>query len=409
MQSPTEHQRKTTDMGWPEEEALWWYTPLSEPLLSSELARLADARTHGDTDSVTFQPCPNPEEASQDRFVIADWSLTGGNWAFRAVFDGHAGHETADYAAAALPGVVRDALVRVLDAAPAVEPDAAAVEAALLNAIADFDASLGEGVHALFPEAGALTDMDEAAVHAVVAANGPAAKAAVLRAMRGSTALIALSDPTRANLWVASLGDCAAVLGTRPEGGEWSAELLSFAHNGENPVEASRVRAAHPGEPECMLNDRVLGVIAVTRALGDFTFKLPPVYTDRVFVPVGEAGPDMAAKLAVCSSRNHTTPYMSGVPQTIHVAPRSHGAHEALLIMCSDGLGDLSPHRLDVSEVLAPQWVRAAERGEPGNRALAVLRDALGGDDLEKVSRSLTVEMTSRWMDDTTVLVQRLF
>lgn len=221
-----------------------------------------------------------------------------------------------------------------------------------------------------------------------------------------------------------------SVLGTRPEGGEWSAELLSFAHNGENPVEASRVRAAHPGEPECMLNDRVLGVIAVTRgeslhrpiyapptdtgmwrpaALGDFTFKLPPVYTDRVFVPVGEAGPDMAAKFAVCSSRNHTAPYMSGVPQTVHVAPRSHGAHEALLIMCSDGLGDLSPHRLDVSEVLAPQWVRAAERGEPGNRALAVLRDALGGDDLEKVSRSLTVEMTSRWMDDTTVLVQRLF
>lgn len=124
---------------------------------------------------------------------------------------GHAGHETADYAAAALPGVVRDALVRVLDAAPpGVEPDPAAVEAALLSAIADFDASLGEGLHALFPDTGALADMDEAAVHAVVAASGPAAKAAVLRAMRGSTALIALTDPTRANLWVASLGDCAA-------------------------------------------------------------------------------------------------------------------------------------------------------------------------------------------------------
>ena len=87
MQSPTELQRKTTDMGWPEE-GLWWYTPLPEPYLSSELARLAEARTHGDTDSVSFQPCPNPEEASQDRFVIEDWSLAGGNWSFRAVFDG---------------------------------------------------------------------------------------------------------------------------------------------------------------------------------------------------------------------------------------------------------------------------------------------------------------------------------
>ena len=123
---------------------------------------------------------------------------------------GHAGHETADYAAAALPGVVRDALARVLDAAPGVEPDPAAVEAALQSAIADFDASLGKGVLALFPDAGALADMDEAAVHAVVAADGPEAKAVVLRAMRGSTALIAVTDPTRANLWVASLGDCAA-------------------------------------------------------------------------------------------------------------------------------------------------------------------------------------------------------
>lgn len=53
------------------------------------------------------------------------------------------------------------------------------------------------------------------------------------------------------------------VLGTK-KGGEWTAQVLSYAHNGENVVEADRVRAAHPGE-ECIIRDRVLGIIAVTR------------------------------------------------------------------------------------------------------------------------------------------------
>jgi hypothetical protein len=80
--------RKTTDMGWPEEGAEWWYTVLPEPVLSSELARLSFANSYGDTDAVTFQPCPNPEQSSQDRFVIKDWPLANGTWSFRAVFDG---------------------------------------------------------------------------------------------------------------------------------------------------------------------------------------------------------------------------------------------------------------------------------------------------------------------------------
>lgn len=41
--------------------------------------------------------------------------------------------------------------------------------------------------------------------------------------------------------------------------------VLSEAHNGKNPAEAERIRAAHPGESECVLRNRVLGAIAVTR------------------------------------------------------------------------------------------------------------------------------------------------
>lgn len=85
---PPELERKTTDMGWGEPDQVFTYTSLPEPLLSAELARLADVRTHADTDTVSIQPCPNPAEASQDRVVVQDWPLWGGTWAFRAVFDG---------------------------------------------------------------------------------------------------------------------------------------------------------------------------------------------------------------------------------------------------------------------------------------------------------------------------------
>lgn len=80
---------KYTDMGWQEEgDALWKYTSLTEPLLTNELARLSFAKSTADTDSVSLQPCPNPESANQDRYVVQDWHLDDGLWSFRAVFDG---------------------------------------------------------------------------------------------------------------------------------------------------------------------------------------------------------------------------------------------------------------------------------------------------------------------------------
>jgi pyruvate dehydrogenase phosphatase len=43
-----------------------------------------------------------------------------------------------------------------------------------------------------------------------------------------------------------------------------------------------------------------------------------------------------------------------------------------------------------------------------GNLAVRLLRDAVGGDNTELVSRNLTLEMEDKWMDDITILVQRL-
>ena len=78
----------------------------------------------------------------------------------------------------------------------------------------------------------------------------------------------------------------------------------------------------------------------------------------------------------------------------------------SFLLMCSDGLMDLyEDERL---EFLAKKWVSkiGGDCQKKDNLALDVLREALGGKDEEKVSRMLTVEMSFRWMDDTTILVQ---
>jgi pyruvate dehydrogenase phosphatase len=55
------------------------------------------------------------------------------------------------------------------------------------------------------------------------------------------------------------------VLGRKSEGNTWTSEILSANHNGKDQQEAQRVRDEHPGEEECIANDRVCSVIAVTR------------------------------------------------------------------------------------------------------------------------------------------------
>jgi pyruvate dehydrogenase phosphatase len=80
--------KQWTDMGWGDRFGPFAYTLLSEPDVSSELARLSGATHVANVHCVTFQPCPNPEERSQDRYVVQDWALADGVWKFLAVFDG---------------------------------------------------------------------------------------------------------------------------------------------------------------------------------------------------------------------------------------------------------------------------------------------------------------------------------
>jgi len=170
-------------------------------------------------------------------------------------------------------------------------------------------------------------------------------------------------------------------------------------HNGETPSEVLRIRNQHPGELECLVDNRIVGFLGpkLTRipALGDTWLKLPPVFSQRVI------------------ARVKSPPYVSCVPDVHHIPlpKRSPGQKRDLfLILCSDGLVDLYDGltRADMIQ----RWVtvvgRSIENRTRGNLALSLLRDGLGGDDIRLVSQKLTVEMEEKWMDDVTMVVQRL-
>lgn len=146
-------------------------------------------------------------------------------------------------------------------------------------------------------------------------------------------------------------------------------------------------------------------------AIGDYYFKIPALYTHRVFLN-SEPGFPSPEKVRSFISRNLTPPYMSGVPDIRHVDLTATKDSETFLILCTDGLIDsYEDHRLHLEEYLAPLWVKLVGRqysDATKNLASILLRDAMGGDDKEKVSRNITVEMSFRWMDDTTIMVHRL-
>ena len=176
------------------------------------------------------------------------------------------------------------------------------------------------------------------------------------------------------------------------------------------------------------MRNRVFGAMALTRgrrskhqflrivslhevaAIGDYVFRLPRVWADRIFMKskIPFRFHSVVHEFIV---RNLTPPYMNNEADVRHVRLKSSGDDansEHLLVMCSDGLIDLYSDR-DTLQESATHWVKVVGRdGGEGNLALRLLRNALGGGDLEKVSRMLTVEMFERWMDDTTIIVQRL-
>ncbi|TBU29547.1 protein serine/threonine phosphatase 2C [Dichomitus squalens] len=404
----------------------WAYRMLQEPALSEELTKLAEPRTSpaGTVDSVSFQPCKTWHYRTQDRYRVEEWPLSGGTWTYAAVYDGHMNHDCVDYVSTAFGPHLRGLLDASLRSRPSPSALSALVSNLLRQTLEYVDQTMTSDFLALFPrELDAVSRLNPTHVRNLVNDKTTASSSyhKTARAFGGSTALVTLVDPTRSHLWVANVGDCVAVLAEKDRSGKWRGSIVNSIHNGSNPGELARIRAEHPGEPDCVWNNRVLGFLAPTRSLGDVWLKLPAVYAELVFKYM-DADWFSPESMQPHVPRIRTPPYLSNTPDVYHydfsaIAQKPSAPSQRALILCSDGLTDLYDGY--TPQEMADEWVQVIGReldsssgpnpSRPSrNLALSLLREAIGGSDTQLVSRNMTVEMEERWMDDTTILVQRL-
>ena len=154
-------------------------------------------------------------------------------------------------------------------------------------------------------------------------------------AVHGSMAVLAAYCPNTATLRVASVGDSSAVLGRPPSssssGAGWLAMPLAVSHSlSTNAAERQCLLAAHPGEPQLIVNNRVLG-LPVSRAFGDLRWKWP-----------AEAIDTACDKFYCPPKRPHylSPPYLHAEPdiKTVTVRPGD------FVVLASDGLWDSVSH-----------------------------------------------------------------
>ncbi|CAE6435095.1 unnamed protein product [Rhizoctonia solani] len=405
--------RLLTNLGIEGHGSPWNFRLLAEPELTKTFERHANAKSSNVSglrvDSVQFQPAKGEENASQDRIYSGPCDVKGGRWSLVGVFDGHAGEECAEHTMKNLPAHIQKTLSSRTDEA---------LDAQLINAFVSFDNAITQSVLDIFPDPEALASMPAEQLEAIVNdhASGGTNYKKIILAMRGTTAVVSLVDPGRENLWVAGVGDSRAVLGIQKPDGSWLARDLVAQHNGGNESELQAVRDAHPNEPDITLRNRVLGAIAVTRALGDVAFKIPAAYTRQVFLRA-KPGFRVHSSVEAFTERNLTPPYLSAIPDVAHVnlAGDSEGTPRFILLMSDGVVDDHVVHiRGEKEEVSMQRWVEIVgtrldskdrTTDEESNLALPVLRDVYSGSNKVHLSAFLTLESESKWLDDTSVQV----
>ncbi|KAI4596910.1 hypothetical protein KJ359_004820 [Pestalotiopsis sp. 9143b] len=234
-------------------------------------------------------------------------------WHAWAVFDGHAGSQTAALLTKRLLPAVQDALQPL-----------------------DNKDNIDEGVAAAIKKAFVALDDDivKGAIDAVrdgIPYHEQVAK--LMPAYTGSCALLSLFDPKTWKLRVACVGDSRAVLGQRNDVGEWDATALSVDQTGSNEEEIARINAEHPGEDNIVKGGRVLGLM-VSRGFGDGRWKWDLDFQSEIKSKF-ELGfsPLSSAKYAV-----KTPPYLTAEP--VVSTTQLDRRRATFLIMGSDGFWD---------------------------------------------------------------------
>ncbi|KAH7350057.1 pyruvate dehydrogenase [Plectosphaerella cucumerina] len=353
----------------------------------------------------------------EDRFIHGRFSSPrgdGSDWLAWAVFDGHAGWQTANLLEDQLLPAVRHSLSEVI---PSSTPEGlnATVQSAITKAFISLD-------DAIMRTAATTVSSDQPLQDKM---------RKLLPGYAGSCALLALFDPVTSTLYVACTGDSRAVLGRKASpSGRWEATPLSVDQNGSNAEEIARISAEHPGEDSIAKGGRVLG-LAVSRAFGDGRWKWP--------MDLQEDLRNRFQGLRPLTGRYNvlTPPYLTAEP-VVTVTTIERGV-PSFLVMASDGLWDFVSNQQAVD--LTGKWLetpapRSKSGGSPApaakplnfgqlgndvserfvderttvvddNAAVHLVRNALGGKDQQLLAGRLAVQapFSRNIRDDTTVQV----
>jgi pyruvate dehydrogenase phosphatase len=128
---------------------------------------------------------------------------------------GHGGNAAVEYVIEAVPGDLKGRLSSLISFASstsvAVEPHA--VSAIIQQALSAVDDRITQDLKDIIPGGvEQLAKMSDDEIKQIIndQEQGSINVIKLRRALSGSTALIALQDPSKENLWIAGLGDCSA-------------------------------------------------------------------------------------------------------------------------------------------------------------------------------------------------------
>nr|GAT61056.1 serine/threonine protein phosphatase 2C [Mycena chlorophos] len=199
------------------------------------------------------------------------------------------------------------------------------------------------------------------------------------------------------------VGDCDAMRCCPSDSDDWSCQVMSFEHSCSNPDEEARIQADHPNEPECISIagvPQLLGILVLSRALGNVYFNLP----SDLLALVAEVADWL--KLESFGSRFKSPPYLSSVPQATH----ADTGPQDLLIVASDGLrrlmgrthSEVASDTALMGRLCASAAAKAKAAGR--NTAAEILWEAMGGDSEDNLCEAALAGDLRGPVDDTSIL-----
>ncbi|EFY84326.1 hypothetical protein MAC_09628 [Metarhizium acridum CQMa 102] len=380
---------------------------LSQEAYSFIVQNVAGVERYDGAQLASNSPC-------EDRFthgLVSPWH-NGSPWVALALFDGHAGWQTADFLEKNLIPSVRHSLGQIKPPSNGQVTPERTIHGAIMKAFVDLDNSI-------MKTAEDASESDQP-LQEKVRGFAPA--------FAGSCALMSLYDPTTSRLHVACTGDSRAVLGQQNLDGKWEAVPLSTDQTGWNEAEVARLNAEHPGEEDLAQDGRVLG-LAVSRAFGDGRWKWSSGAMEsfsRRFCGPGV----LPSKYSI-----QTPPYITAEPVVTTTTMKS--GRPSFLILATDGMWnrlsnqqavDLVAAWLDsrspgagteeptayppfdfgaFREGVSPGFVKERTVIQDDNAAVHLMRNSLGGNHSEMVAGrlALTPPYSRNRRDDITIQV----